>query len=361
MDLGTLQPVIDETCQLISGNPCPALPMPTLSQAILEYAGITNLSPEVVRSQQTVPVGNYVDAGNPSHPPAVACTDSLTCDPLNPFTFPIDPSALSMLRPIAFTSAGIPTQLFDPSATMFVYAVGGSSAANAAEPNTFVMFYDATSLMTPSQQNQTATTISIPLTVLNSDLITERFVPAVLKFKFPAAGNAPCSASTITGDFAGTGLPQTLNDVSTIGVNCAAVFAKSPASQQKHVIFEVTAKLLITQPTDPVFPFPFGFLTADLLGSKPANCPGPSPTCILGTAGQYIGVAPSAGPLGSPSTTTSATYPLCASVPTNNSGQTRPPSAAAFYVIAADSEVFLSAALAPAPLSNGKPAFVCPF
>ena len=93
MDLGGLQGVIDGLCADFGLTNCPALPMPTLSQAILEFAGLTNLSPEVVRSEQTVPVGNYVDAGNPSHPPAVACTNSNTCDPLNPFTFPIAPSA----------------------------------------------------------------------------------------------------------------------------------------------------------------------------------------------------------------------------------------------------------------------------
>jgi hypothetical protein len=361
--------------------------MPTLSQAVLEYAGLTNSSPEVVRSGNAVPVGNYVDAGNPSRPPAVPCigTTSTPCvDPLNPFTLPVDPSVLSTLRPLAFTGAtkstgtATPTQLFDPDANMFVYAVGGLSLANkgSSQPDTLLMFYDDPSRMfydDPSrtkafQQNQTAAKIALPLTVLNSDGTTERFVPAVLQFKVPAAGKPPCSASTVTGDFAGTGHNQTLNLNNAnqqIGVNCAVIFAKSPVSPEtQHAIFEVTASLLITSSTDPAIIFVSNVFKADDPGFTPAKCPGKD--CILGynkttgIGGKSIGVAPSAGPLGSPSATTSATYALCASVPTDAGGQTLLPSAAAFYVIAADSEVFLSAPLAPPPLSNGRPGIVCP-
>src|SRR5204863_6454614 len=51
------------------GTTCPQLP--TLTQAILQVAGLTNAAPEMVRSTFSVAEGNHVDASNPSRAPAV--------------------------------------------------------------------------------------------------------------------------------------------------------------------------------------------------------------------------------------------------------------------------------------------------
>jgi hypothetical protein len=374
-DLAGVQTEIDAFCGFFVTN-C-HIPMPTLSQAVLELAGLSSLSPETVRSGFDVPVGNYVHAGNPSRPPAVPCigsTNGPPCvDPLNPFTLPVDTSVLSTLHPIAFTSAttgtgtATPAQLFDSTANIFVYAVAALSAKGAinnnSQPDSLLIVYDDTSRTTAP----TAAKIALPLTVLNSDG-TERFVPAVLNYKVPGAGN-DCSASTVTGDFAGTGTTS-ITAPSNIGVNCAVVLATSPASPQtQHAIIEVTASLVVTKSNDPVIFGNGGFLpafTSDVPGAPSANCPGQR--CILGynpktkIGGMSIGIAPSAGPLGPPSSCTGdncvpppAKYAICASLPTTNASSTLLPSAAGFYVIAGSGEVFLSATLQPSG------SILCPF
>jgi hypothetical protein len=375
-DLAGVQTEIDAFCSFFVAN-C-HIPMPTLSQAVLELAGLSVLSPDTVRSGFDVPVENYVHASNPSRPPAVPCigTNGNPCvDPLNPFTLPVDASVLSTLHPIAFTSAmtgtnttstATPAQLFDSEANIFVYAVVALSAngaiKNSSQADSLLIFYDDTSRINAP----TAAKIGLPLTVLNTDG-TERFVPAVLNY-VPSAGN-DCSASTVTGDFAGTGTTS-ITAPNNIGVGCAVVLATSPASPKtKHAIIEVTASLLVTKSNDPVIFGNGGFkpaFTSDVPGAPSANCPGQR--CILGytpktkIGGMSIGVAPSAGPLGPPQSCTGANcvppaakYSLCASLQTDASGTTLLPSVAGFSAIAGSGEVFLSATLNPSgPI-------VCPF
>jgi hypothetical protein len=88
--------------------------------------------------------------------------------------------------------------------------------------------------------------------------------------------------------------------------------------------------------------------TSDAVGSTPG-------AGVLGGNGSSIGIAPTAGSLGLPSTATPATYPLCASLPRDANGQSLVPSAAAFYSIGTDGEVLLSTPLAPSV-----PGIVCP-
>jgi hypothetical protein len=262
---------------------------------------------------------------------------------------------LSSLRPLAFISAktgsglAAPTQLYDPSADTFLYAVGGLSAANlnSPQPDTLILFYDDPTRTNGNvPQGQVIAKISLPLTVLNQDGSTERAVSATLQFKNPATGGAPCSASTITGSFTGTGT-QTLSPAA-IGVNCALTFAASPASSHPHAIFEVAVPMLITSTTDPAIvagsPIGFGapFLNGGgVFGFQPA--PG-----VLGPNGQVIGIGPNASPFGPPATTTTpGTYALCANLPHQGNGSPPVPSVAAFYVIGGDGEIKLSAPLAP--------------
>jgi hypothetical protein len=346
-DFGSLQSYIGPPdgsgglCSYFGMNPCPQLP--TLTQAILEVAGLTNAAPEMVRSGFSVTEGNHVDAGNPSRPPAV-----------NPVTgFPVASSVLSTLKPLAFISAtngkgtAIATRLGDPAANAFFYAVGGTSVAGASQPDTLYLFYDEpTQTNGAFQQGRVIAKISLPLTVRNQDG-TERAVPAVVSLKSSGSSGAPCS---ITGNFSGSAT-QTL-PAATIGVNCAVVFGTSPASPYTHAVFEVAVPLLITASTDPAYPVsanPVSFalppiFTSDDIGSAPASLNGGS-----------IGIAPTAGPLGVPSTTIAASYPLCASLPRNTSGQNLVSSVAAFYAIATDGEVLLSAPMVPSA-----PGIVCP-
>ena len=371
-DLGSLQTYIDQVCSFFGMSPCPQIP--TISQAVLQVAAFVDVAPDAVRASTSfaIPVGPYADAGNPSRPPALGCSGTGCVDPLNPLTgLPVDPSVLTTLRPLAFISAAngkgsaTATQLSNPSADGFLYAVGGLSAVNAgsSQPDTLVLFYDD-----PARTNKTfpagqvIAKVSLPLTVLNQDGMTERAVPATLQFKNLGAGGASCGASTIVGDFAGTGTVQSLSPAA-IGVNCAVAFGASPTSPHPHAIFEVTVPMLITPNTDPVifsgspigFGSPFFFGGGDF-GFTPTNCPSTTAgMCSLGTSGMSLGISPNAGPLGAPaSSTTPGIYALCANLPHEGNGTPPVPSVAAFYAIGGDGVVRLSAPLAPAI------PFVCP-
>src|ERR1700730_9195051 len=376
-DLGALQSYIDTVCSNFLMSTCPQIP--TISQAVLEVAAMVNIAPEAVRSSTAffIPVGPYVDAANPSHPPAVACSTAGCVDPLSPFAFPVDPAVLSSLRPLAFVSAkkgkgpATPTQLYDPSADAFLYAVGGQSAANANAPgpDTLLLFYDSPDRADGEfEPGGVAAKISLPLTVMNSDGATQRFVAATLQYKPPGTGGKPCSASTVTGNFSGSGA-QPLSPA-TIGINCAVVFAASPVSSKRHAIFEVAVPILITS-LDPAivngsgFGFPFA---SGEPGFTPAGCPSATPgVCKLGTAGMSIGIGPNAAPAPAtqytcdstgcsypPVTANSGTYALCANLPREGNGLAPVPSVAAFYAIGGDGVVRLSAPLAPTI------PFVCP-
>lgn len=361
-DLAGLQTYIDDVCTAFGMTSCPQIP--TISQAVLQVAAFVDIAPEAVRSSPSfaIPVGPYVDAGNPSHPPGLECLGKGCVDPLNPINaFPIDTGVLSSLRPLAFvgatssTGSATPTQLYDPSANAFVYAVGGLSSANTnnSEPDTLILFYDDPTRTTALSPGQIAGKFLLPLTVLNKDG-TERQVPSTLQYVVPPAGSAPCSASTITGNFSGGGT-QTFSPAK-IGINCASIFGTSAASPSPpaHAILEISIPILITTGTDPAitggsplgFGQPFkggenGFTFAS--GKSIGFGPNPSP----------FPVAPPSTPV-STTPPTSATYGLCASLPTDAGGKALLPSVSAFLAIAGDGEVLLSA-----PLKPSIP-FVCP-
>jgi hypothetical protein len=333
---------------------------------------LENVPPEAVRAVNGVAQGNHVDAGNPSRPPAIN-------DPIT--VFPVVGSALSdllrTLTPLAFISAskseqvenGLnnsgqakPTQLYDADADTFLYAL---ASGVGSQPDQLFLFYEDLSRTKENfPQHQVVANISLPLTVLNSDLVTERPVATTLQFRAPVTGGLPCSAATVVGDFNRSGIPQTLS-AAQIGVDCAVVFSPSPISAKAHAVFELKLLPIVTRATDPAYftrvsiplyggfvpplsPFlPLAFI-ADELGFAPT--PG-----ILGSSGKYIGVAPSAGPLCAADTCPPATYALCANLPGNHNRHPPVPAVAAFYAIATDGETLLSAPIVPSgPI-------VCPF
>src|SRR5215469_8686521 len=72
-DLGSLNALLaDPTsglCQFFKMSPCPQLP--TVTQAVLQVAGLGNNVPEIVRAQNSIPPGVAVTAGNPAAVPPV--------------------------------------------------------------------------------------------------------------------------------------------------------------------------------------------------------------------------------------------------------------------------------------------------
>jgi hypothetical protein len=240
----------------------------------------------------------------------------------------------------------------------------------------------------------TGTTIAkftFPLRVLNSDG-SERAVQTTLNFVATNAGD--CTMSTVVGDFNGMGTsPPPMLTPDQIGINCQVVLSASPASTQQHAIFEVAVPLLVTRTgldlttgqcsttaarcPDPLYFYSFATpkdSTTNKVLSNPVNSTrvtqgvytafeqdtGHSNSTNLGT-GTKIGLAPSAAPLcsdlsgGCPAgTPISPTFPLCANLPTKNTGNSVPlrPAVGAYYAMATSGETLLSAALGTASNST---------
>jgi hypothetical protein len=376
--LQTLQLILSDTtsglCVTFGINPCPQLP--TITQAVLEVAGIENSPPQMVRALNSIPPGCWVDAGNAAALPPITF-------PLTATTSPTLSSLLSTLTPLAFNSESKPglsppgsacppkppgspgtstaTQLYDPGADTFLYAVtsGGSSAelTGLPIPDTAYFFYD--DLSRTNQNFKTGQVVGkflLPLTVLNSDG-TERAVAATLQFIAPTID---CSASTVSGDFLTPGTVQTGIKATDIGLKCAVVFGPSPASSDKHAVFEVAIKLVVIQsqgtpPQTPDLTY-FWFAATGLTGPVNLGIPSaffpPNETGFTPTksgilpAGASIGIAPSAGPLGPPPPSgVASTFALCANLPRNGNGQPLVPSVTADYAIATSGETLLSAPL----------------
>jgi len=219
-DLGSLQALLSGTgglCQIFNMNPCPQVP--TITQGVLEVAGLGNNLPEMVRAQNNIAPGSAVSAGNP----AVALT--------NPP--PTIPALLAGLTPLAFISQSSgtapATQLYDPKADMFLYAVavstsGFSGAGGLPSPDTVFFFYDDVSRSNANfATGTTVAKFSFPLTVLNSNG-SERAVPTTLNFVANNAGD--CSTSTFVGNFSGAPSGTQTLSAAQIGINCAVVFRR---------------------------------------------------------------------------------------------------------------------------------------
>ena len=356
-----LNNLITGLCSLLNiTTPCPQFP--TITQAVLEIAGLETSPPEMVRALNSVDPGTYVDAGNAAAKPP-------TPFPLDSKTSPALSNLLSTLTPLAFDSGwksgpATATQLYDSNADTFLYAVAsGSTVATTGLtiPDALNFFYDNSALTIWNlPQDQVIAKFSLPLTVLNNDGMTETPVSATLQFKLPRSGKPPCSASKVVSSL----WPQGIGP-DQIGVNCAAVFGPSPISKKPHAIFEVQVPLLVTMATDPPYfyfaqtgmtgPINFGIPSAffDDTGFTPTK-----PNIV--PAGASIGIAPSAAPLGPPPTCTGtgctpppSTFALCASLPRNGFGPRLVPSVGAYYAIATDGETLLSA-----PLPGSRPVCV---
>ena len=397
MDLGSLQALLSGPpgepqlgfCAILKMNSCTTLP--TVTQAVLQVAALTEAPPDAIRAQNNIAPGSSVTAGN-------AAVTSIALDPAGLS------SLLSTLTPLAFISQSSgtapATPLYDTTADAFLYAVavGPKGATGLPSPKNVYFIYD--DLFRNGQtfnKNQLVAQFSFPLTVLSKDAMGnfhETPVPITLQFIATSAGD--CSASTVSGQ-SPPGSPVTVSfsssPASQIGINCAVVFGTSPTSAQTHAILWVEIPLLVTGATPPPNTDPPYFYSRN---STPVGLPGPINTAVfsaflsndLGTPlnppGIFpsIGLAPTAAPLepqrctldpntniitcsGGAAKDGETFYGLCASLPTNGNGQPIP-AVAAFYSVTTSGETLLSA---PFPLlfqglqpqGNGKPTITCPF
>jgi hypothetical protein len=355
-DLGTLNSSLLTLCNTtlpMLGVTLPFCPQaPTITQGVLQLAAWRVVPTEMISATNNIPLGERVNAGNPSIPP-VKKPPPIT-------TFPVQGAALSdlltNLTPLAFISSSPgpakATQLYNTDADIFFYAVASQTQSN--QPDTLYLLYDDTAQTNANLMlGQIVAEFSLPLTVLSSNGVTERQVPATLQFRATHAGD--CSTSTVVGDFSGASSGSQTLLAAQIGVNCAVVFAPSSLSTKSHAIFEVAVPLIVTNATDPLYfsnpivsvgsPF-----TADEIGFTPA----PATPPILGANGKSIGVGPAAVPLGPPPAVgVAAVSALCANLPGDN-GYHPVPAVAAYYAISTAGEALLSAAV------RGVSTSVCP-
>lgn len=356
-DAGTVQSFLDGVCSFIMPNQTPCPQLPTVSQGILEIAGLFNARPEAVRAGQNVP-GGAVYAGN------VAT---------------LAPVALASLTPLAFkgamTSRGqaTATQLYDPAANSFFYAVTtlGSVGGNS-QPQTLNLFYDYLLRTVPVFiKGQTVAKLSLPLAVLNSSNGSERFVcgalgcpasEATLHISASCTGGAACLTGTVSGDFAGTGTQQ-IYQAADLGVTFSAAFGASPISKLPHATFAVQVPLVVTPANDAPY-FAFNLIPDKAVFLVPQTG---FPTPKLGS-GTSVGIPPYAAPpcastagTACPTSTTPppSSYGFCASFSNNFTGPigNPAPAVAAFVQIGTDGE-----ALASTPLAGtGASLAECPF
>jgi hypothetical protein len=390
-DLGTLQAVTSGLCSTLGMTSiCPTLP--TITQNILEIAGLENSPPEMIGAQNGIAPGNNVYAGNPAAVPTNIPVNSNTGLATLPLatTTPSTSEVLAMLTPLAFISSSkqqgtaAVTPLYNNivEANVFLYAVGVSSfgvqnsgGGNLTNADTLYLFYDNhLSYNQTFTKGQIVAKFSYPLTVLNKSVPFEK-PPVLITLEVTAicSGGPSCLyAQIINGFGAAPSTPSSWFAASQLGIQFAFVFSASPTLALPHAIFEVAIPLLVTgscafnsgncytgQPpanTDPPYfyffdmagkpgPINTGIYSAfgengDDLGATPTQLG------ILPTGGYSIGLAPTAGPF-TPSSGTTYNFGLCADLPDNfilPVGQIWP-SVGAYYAIGTDGETFLSAAL----------------
>ena len=364
-DAGTVQSFLDTTCGNIAAiflppqpvqTPCPQLP--TVSQGVLEIAALLNARPEAIRSYQNVQ-GSAIYAGNT--------------------LIPSPPVAWSGVTPLAFigalTSGGqaTPTQLYDPKANSYFYAVATVDPVTQ-QPGTLNLLYDYLLRTVPVFiKGQTVAKISLPLAVLRADgselaVCGTLGCPAsvaTLTIKATCTGGPACLTGKVTGDFAGTGTPASYN-AKDLGISFTATFGKSSVSTLPHASFAVQVPLVVTNANDPAF-FGFSWITGNqtFSGDETGH-----PAPVLG-AGVSVGIPPYAAPLcanpagtacpAPPAPPPPSTYGFCASFSNNFTGPigNPAPAVAAFVQLITDGETLASTPLLPLP--TGSVPASCPF
>jgi hypothetical protein len=229
-----LQGVLSGICKA-ANMPCPRLT--SVTELILEIAGLTDERPEMVRSVHNVPPGGAVGAGNPPAPGSEVDTSALV--------------------PLGFVSAhtnqeqATATQLYDPTADTFCYAVI-SKQFTIQQPDTLDLICEHLPWTKQKfQDGQDLGEISLQLVVLNTGDGTERQVPTTLQIRAVCTGGTECISATAVGDFSGNG-SQTRN-AAELRINLLLGFGPSPAMSRPHAFVAVQVPLIVTHVNDPPY------------------------------------------------------------------------------------------------------------
>ena len=222
----------------------------------LEIAALTNQNPSGARQLLRINPRSAVSALNPL---ADEQSSVFLANPtpfvipglagLRPLAFP----SLSNLTPLAFispttsTKTLAATQLNDPAANSFLYAVATGAEA---QPKSLDLFFDfPPQTHTIFRKGQDLGNITLPLAVLNDDS-SERRVTVTLQIGAACTGGFACLTATVIGDFLATGTAQE-HSAAEAGLIFGVHFGPSPNSTAPHAIFEVRVPLLVTGPANP--------------------------------------------------------------------------------------------------------------
>jgi hypothetical protein len=263
---------------------------------------------------------------------------------------------------ITLTPIATATQLSDPDAGAFSYAVASLSASStqAVQPDTFYVLYEDLSLVKQTfNKNQIVGYFSLPLTMLDSTGAPSQVMTNLQVVATTCSGGPACLQLQAVGGF---GTPQNPIPASQLGINFALVFAPSPISTNPHAFFELQVPLVITNAIDPLY---FGNPISNVDFAFKSDETG---FLLPNGNGTSIGIGPAAAPLCStsgtcPPATPPYVFALCAKLPGGNgnngngngNGQAPVPAVAAYYAISTVGETLLTAPV------HGFSGSVCPF
>ena len=265
-----LQQALNTVCTTVHMTSCPQLP--SVTQLIVEISSLTNLPPEMVRYVNGISPAAAVNAGNP---------------PQNSRS----PVFISIPKPIAFVipanqqGEAAATELYDPDAKIFFYAV---TTRSGAQPDTFRFIFDYLPRTRETfEKGENVAEILLPLVVLSGDG-SERPVPTTVRIRAACAGGPVCLTADAVGDFTGSRIPQK-HAAADLGLNVALTFGPSLISTDPHAIFEVDVGLIVTHKNNPAyFTNPISPAIAPAFTSDGS---GYTPTFL----GSPLGIAPDAG------------------------------------------------------------------
>jgi hypothetical protein len=254
---------------------------------------------------------------------------------------------------ITLTPIATATQLYDPDAGAFLYAVASLSASSTqtGQPDTFYLLYEDLSLVRQTfNKNQIVAYFSLPLTVLDSTGNPSQVMTNLQVVATTCSGGPACLQLQAVGGIGGSS-PSNPIAATNFGINFALVFAPSPISTTSHAFFELQVPLVITNAIDPLY---FGNPVSNVAFNFTADT-----TASIGIGPSAVPLCSGTGPCGPPAPPPYF-FALCAKLPAGNGNgngkvQAPVPAVAAYYAISTAGETLLSAAL---PGFSGS---VCPF
>jgi hypothetical protein len=266
-----LQKALNMVCEAVQVPVVSCPQLPSVTQLIVEIASLTNLSPEMVRYANGISPTVAVNAGNPPQSSRIP-------------VFNATPNPIAFVSPPNNQGEAAATELYDPDAQIFFYAV---TTRSGAQPDTFHFIFDFLPRIRRTFQNgENVAEILLPLVLLNRDG-SERPVPTTVRIGAICTGGVVCLTADAVGDFTGSGTPQS-HSAAELGLNVSLTFGPSLISTDPHAIFEVDVGLIVTHKNNPahfnlVSPAITPAFTADGLGFTPP---------LLGSP---LGIAPNAG------------------------------------------------------------------